>query len=87
MMMLNEDGREILKYQTKNNLNKFIIILFESKPFIVARIEEELNTQFFSVPVENAFDKDHGDFIAYFGGRAKLKNEHTNFLTWLINNL
>ena len=85
MMMLNEDGREILKYQTKNNLNKFIIILFESKPFIVARIKEELNTQSFSVPVENVYD--NGDFIAYLGGRAKLKNEHTNFLTWLINNL
>ena len=62
-----------------------IFLISESKPFIVARIKEELNTQFFSVPVENVYD--NGDFIAYLGGRAKLKNEHTNFLTWLINNL
>jgi len=87
MMMLNKEGREILKYQTKNNLNKFIIILFESKPFLVVRIKEELNTQSFYVFVENAFDKYYVDFITYLGGRAILKNEHTNFLTWLVNNL
>ena len=68
MMMLNEDGREILKYQTKNNLNKFIIILFESKPFIVARIEEELNTQFFSVPVEMLLIKTMEILLLTLGG-------------------
>lgn len=86
VIMLSEEGREILKTKTGNNINKFMIILFESKPLIVRKIKEELNTQSFYIPVENAFDRDYSDFITYLGRDKKVREEHTNFLTWLINN-
>jgi len=83
---LTGEGKMLFHKELEQKEDSLIVILFDSQPQLAFKSQGmDPNSPYISLSITNMTSL--YELMTYLNGQTNLQNEHTNFLSWLFNNI